>query len=240
MVSKKSKKKTGSGCGERWKIIKGHSKYKISSLGRVKTKTVVLTNKNGVRRLWRSRLRSFSISGSGYYSITLDGIGLWVHRLVATHFLPNPHGKKCVNHKNGNKLDNRMENLEWVTYKENMKHLMSSIENDKKILNMKLTKSQRKEIQTRVMNESDSVLAEEFCVEIPTIRKIRIESTGIRRKCGPAGKNSKHQLLNEKRVRKIRKLKEKGFNTDIIAKIVKSSPSSVRRVIRGETWKWVE
>src|SRR3954465_286891 len=63
---------------------------------------------------------------TGYYRVQLTyrckSKTIAVHRLLATAFIPNPYNKKCVNHINGDKTDNRIENLEWATHGENEQH----------------------------------------------------------------------------------------------------------------------
>lgn len=85
----------------------------ISNMGRVKSRlgNIISTPANNCGYM---RLSTRPLS---HKEKTLN---LLVHRLVAREFVPNPEGKPCVDHKNGNRQDNRASNLEWVTHEENM------------------------------------------------------------------------------------------------------------------------
>lgn len=94
------------------KEIQGYEdKYIITTSGRVKS---VKTGKE----------LKLTLSNTGYYVVNLSKnkktTSCLVHRLVAKAFLPNPDNKPQVNHIDGNKLNNRVSNLEWVSHKENM------------------------------------------------------------------------------------------------------------------------
>jgi len=101
---------------EIWKDTKDYDgRYQVSTLGRVKS-------------FCRSETKIVSQhKNHGYLRVILhkDGLNrLRVHRLVALSFIPNPENKKEINHKNGIKTDNRVENLEWCTSSENKKHAL--------------------------------------------------------------------------------------------------------------------
>lgn len=64
------------------------------------------------------------VNGCGYESVSLAARKYDIHRVLAELYIPNPYNKPCVNHKDGNKLNNDLSNLEWVTYSENNIHAL--------------------------------------------------------------------------------------------------------------------
>lgn len=103
---------------EIWKDIAGYEGlYQVSNQGNVRATIRRGTNGSNLK---------LRINVVGYYYVNLfkngKGKNQLVHRLVTTAFLPNPLGKPQVNHKDGNKLNNNLDNLEWSTPKENTQH----------------------------------------------------------------------------------------------------------------------
>lgn len=102
---------------EVWKDIEGYDGiYKVSNLGKV-----ISTNQDNTGKLLTGRR-----TGKGYLSVALFKKSVrknqLVHRLVAQTFIPNPENKPQVNHIDEDKTNNRVDNLEWVSAKENANH----------------------------------------------------------------------------------------------------------------------
>lgn len=95
-----------------WKPIGGFENYSVSNTG------LVMNTKTG-------KLLKPKIAKTGYYCVSLCKPGIQktssVHRLVATAFIPNPNNLRTVDHINTNKLDNRVENLRWLSLEDNVR-----------------------------------------------------------------------------------------------------------------------
>lgn len=112
---------------EIWKDVVGYEGfYKVSNKGRVKSLPRTTKTKNGKLYKVSGKDMSIHISNVGYPSVRLTARGESsihsVHRLVATAFIENPKNKAYVNHKDGIKTNNSLDNLEWSTPVENSLH----------------------------------------------------------------------------------------------------------------------
>ena len=100
---------------EHWKKIKGHEDYMVSDKGRVMS-----------LKFGKQKIRKQRVDRDGYCRVDLSKnsiVKTWrTHSLVAEAFIPNPEGRQEVNHIDGNKSNNRLDNLEWCTRSENILH----------------------------------------------------------------------------------------------------------------------
>lgn len=134
---------------EEWKnipkeIIDNNEGYKISNMGRLKSD--------------KGRITEGSKNLAGYLRVTVKNKRYSLHRLVAQVFITNPENKPFVNHKDGNKENSKLENLEWMTGVENTKHAHDSgfFPNTKPIV--QYDKNMNKINIFKSMNEAENIL----------------------------------------------------------------------------------
>lgn len=161
---------------EIWKEIKKFNGYYVSNIGRVKTPYGNILDGN--------------IDNNGYKNIAIKNNGkfMTVHiaRLVAEAFIPNPENKPCVDHINTIKIDNRVENLRWVTYKENMRNPITY----KRLLN-EIMKPER----LKNLNQTGKKFSEEHKRKIGMANKNKISPFRKRVKCIETGICYDSQLI---------------------------------------------
>ena len=175
---------------EIWKDVKDYEGlYQVSNLGRVKRlewKRFSL----GKWQTMKEKILKQTISTTGYWHISLNKNGSHntykVHRLVARAFIPNPDDLPCINHKDNNPLNNKVENLEWCTYKYNNNYK----DHNKKLSQSRLGKKASDETRQKLRDSNPKMLSVQ-CIETEIIyksineasRKTGVDASAIGKVC---------------------------------------------------------
>lgn len=164
-----------------------------------------------------------------------------VHRVVAIAFIENPDNKEYVNHIDGNKLNNCVDNLEWVTASENSIHAVAtglSPTGEAKTL-AKLTEKDVLEIQAAFeAGEKDFVLAEKYGVTSGVISSIRLGKTWKHvsgKVFSPSGPNPVKKLSGED-IPVIRQMFLDDFNDADIGRKFNVARGTINQIRQGKTW----
>lgn len=171
---------------EIWKDIVGYEGiYQVSNYGNVKSLDRIDCRGHKIG----GRIISHSKDGGGYHNVKLAKNGnvktCHVHRLVAEAFIDNPDDKPTVNHINENKDDNTVNNLEWMTYKENAHHgtrMERCYGNrDYKAIGENISDSLKKKGRTKpiIQYDKDMNVIAEFDSAVDAAKKYNILASGI-------------------------------------------------------------
>lgn len=120
---------------------------------------------------------SGGINKGGYRQITIQKKNIEIHRIVAQTFIPNPDNLPCINHKDGNKLNNNINNLEWCTYSYNTKHAYNT-GLERKMLGEKHHNHKLTEEEVRYIKLKYQKRHREFGA-IPLSKKFNVDRTTI-------------------------------------------------------------
>lgn len=170
---------------EEWRPIKGYEGfYEVSSHGRVRSLDRVVDRCNWCPQNRQGKILKGTENRDGYIKVRLyknsTGKVFSVHRLVAQAFLPNLKKLSTINHQDGNKQNNRVDNLEWASYKENNNHAirtgLKKTKTGAQSQRAKLTQTQvneiRKEYVPRKRGKNTCTLAKKYGVSQKTIWNI--------------------------------------------------------------------
>ncbi len=212
-------------------IKKIETKYTIFKDGKI------INTKSG-------RVIKGSLTNCGYKRVTFFGKRVSLHRVIAFKFLPIIDEKKYVNHKNGDKLDNRVENLEWCTMSENSKHAFSiglkqatiapryGEENTNSILTDKLVID-----MLTYKDLSYREIAEKFNVSKSTVKHIFRGRSWTHIERPIINKVNSRIQMNLSEAKSIRKRLSNGARQCDIAREYNVDKSVISKIARNITWK---
>ena len=193
--------------------------------------------------------------GAGYNRVFINCIAMSLHRVVAETFISNPENKPCVNHIDGNKENNTVENLEWCTHKENTAHMIEILDKHKRGEKSNLSKLAEKDIfkikdliQENILSQRE--IASIFNVGQAAISKIKKGETWSHlkveskikhiKKINQSGSRNPFSKLNENDVIKIKKmLSDNNLSQSQIGDIFGVKSGTIYSIKTERTWKHI-
>lgn len=228
---------------EIWKDIKGYEGcYQISNTGKVKSLARMRLSKGGSLAPVKERILKLKTSKGGYLVVHLRNEDKQshpsIHRLVAEAFIPNPDNKPTVNHIDGNKQNNNVENLEWSTHSEQMNHAVAN-----NLLEVrgspKYSKAFKKEVLDYYNSHDVSITSLSKIFNISERTAGRIVNDGVKPRVTTRilkdGTRIVEDILSKEQVDEIKRLRKDGYTLSYIASVFNRSISQIHRVTRGES-----
>lgn len=162
-----------------WKPVPNYEGlYEVSNKGKIRSLDHEVVSSTGQRYMVKGRVLKPTNAGKGYLSVMLWKKGkskrVYLHIIVATVFIPNPHNYPVVNHKNGDKTKCEASNLEWTTYSGNNQHAYDTGLHGKgdKHYKAKLTSKDVKKIRKQGKYTTYQKIADKYGVSKATIRDV--------------------------------------------------------------------
>lgn len=219
---------------EIWKDVKGYEGlYSISTLGNIKSLPRDVVRKNGVIQKNKERIlkqqKLFSYLGIYLYNEKSERVSKMIHRLVAETFIPDYEDGLQVNHKDGDKFNNKLENLEWVTPSENIRH---AIENKLLVHHRKYTDEQIMECYN-VINTTNVPIKEackQFNLDYTTFMAVLEGSNRKYLNIDIINRQNYNRKLSKVDLGVIRSMLKEGIDARTIAKNFNVNTSCINKI----------
>lgn len=245
MYKKLSSRTSGlfAGLIECWKDIQGYEgAYQVSSFGRVKSMARYRYGRDSCLVPMQEKIMSLKTNKQGYQVIGLHSVSkkfFSVHRLVASAFIPNSDNKETVNHIDGVKKNNNVNNLEWSTHTEQMKH---AVDND--LLEVRGSPKFSKTFKQSVLeyhntNPDVSIFQLSKLFNMSERTAGRIVNEGVKPRTTTrilkSGTTIVEDILTKEQVSEIKALREKGWTLSAIGNKFNRGTSQIHRIVHNKT-----